>query len=85
MYQLLEKNFGILLIGISIAIAVYLIPSLWPILKRTPYELLEPNAGIRHKLRYDWFMQSIGWIIAYFAFRGGRAFLRDSKKPPKKS
>jgi hypothetical protein len=33
MYQLLEKIFGILLIGISLAIGIYLIPSLWPVLK----------------------------------------------------
>lgn len=79
--KILERILGILLILISIAIGVYLIPSFLPLIRKTPYLLLEPNALVRHELSRDWFLQSIGWIIAYFAFRNGRAFLRDSKKP----
>ncbi len=79
--KILERILGISLILISIATAIFLIPSLIPLIKRTPYQLLEPDPVIRHELRIDWFFQFFGWFIAYFIFRSGRAFLRDSKKP----
>tara|TARA_Y100001933_G_C18881139_1_gene514074 strand:+ start:158 stop:442 length:285 start_codon:yes stop_codon:yes gene_type:complete len=78
--KILNRTLGILLILISSAIAIYLIPSLMPLIKRTPYQLLEPDAFVRYELQHDWFMQLVGWIIAFFTFRNGRAFLRDSKK-----
>ncbi|MAO15451.1 hypothetical protein LDL77_15680 [Flagellimonas marinaquae] len=78
--QILDRTLGILLSLIGIAIGIFLIPDFLPLLERTPYLLLEPDAGVRHELGYAWFMQSVGWIIAFFAFRSGRAFLRDSKK-----
>jgi len=79
--KILDRIIGILLILISIAIAIFLIPSLIPLIKRTPYQILEPDSYIRHKLGVDWIMQSIGWICAYYTYRGGRDFLRDSKNP----
>ncbi|RRQ49726.1 hypothetical protein DZC72_03815 [Maribacter algicola] len=55
-------------------------PDFIPLVKRTPYLLLEPKAELRHEMHQDWFWQFVGWIIAYFSFRGGRSFLRDAQK-----
>ena len=63
------------------AIGIYLIPDLIPLLKRTPYQLLHPKAGVRNELGHDWFWQYIGWIIAYMLFRIGKSFYKDTKKP----
>lgn len=79
--KIIEIVLGILFIFLSIAIFVFLIPDLVPLLKRTPYLLLEPNMRLRNEFGQDWFWQSIGWVIAYFCFRGGRSFLRDAWKP----
>nr|WP_293283244.1 hypothetical protein [Allomuricauda sp.] len=79
--KILDRTIGVFLILMGIAIGFYLIPDLIPLIKRTPYQLLHPKIGVRNALGLDWFWQSIGWIIAFFLFRSGRAFLRDSKKP----
>lgn len=77
----LDRILGILLIIASIGITIFLVPSLIPLIKRTPYQLLEPDPVIRHELRIDWFFHFIGLALACVAFISGRAFLRDSKKP----
>ena len=76
--KILETILGIFFTVLSIAIGVFLLPDLLPLLGRTPYLILEPDSGVRHELSIDWFWQSIGWVIAYFCFRGGRSFLRDA-------
>ncbi len=79
--RILDRTLGILFILISIVIGCFLIPDLLPLIRKTPYLLLEPDSLVRHELSLDWFMQFVGWIIAFFTFRIGRAFLKDSKKP----
>ena len=78
--KVIETVLGILFICLSIAIVVFLLPDFIPLVKRTPYLLLEPKVELRREMQIDWFWQSIGWIIAYFSFRGGRSFLRDAWK-----
>ncbi len=78
--KILDRTLGIVLILISIAIGVFLIPSLIPLIKRTPYQLLHPDFNIRGDLGYDWFWQSVGWFIAYMIFRIGKSFYKDSQK-----
>ena len=79
--KILYRIIAAFLILMSVAIGIYLIPDLIPLIKRTPYELLEPNPVIRHELRIDWFWQYVGWFIAYLIFRIGKSFYKDSKKP----
>jgi hypothetical protein len=78
--KILDRILGILLILISVGIVMFLIPSLIPLIKRTPYQLLDPKPTIRHELGVDWIFQFIGWSLVYVTFRSGRAFLRDSKE-----
>jgi hypothetical protein len=77
----LDRVLGILLILISGVIASFLIPSLIPLIKRTPYQLLDPKPTIRHELGVDWIFHFISLALAYVTFSSGRAFLRDSQKP----
>ncbi|RIV46482.1 hypothetical protein D2V05_03800 [Flagellimonas pelagia] len=63
------------------AIGIYLIPDLIPLIKRTPYQLLDPEIRVRNKLGIDWFWQYIGWFITYMIFRIGKSFYKDSQKP----
>ncbi len=70
-----------LLILLGVAIGIFLIPILIPLIKRTPYQLLEPNAFIRNMLQVDWFLQFLGWLLVYVIFRSGIGFYKDSKKP----
>ena len=77
----LDRILGILLILTGIAIAILLLPSLIPLIKRTPYQLLDPKPTIRHELGVDWIFHFISLALAYVTFSSGRAFLRDSKKP----
>ncbi|GLU44416.1 hypothetical protein [Allomuricauda sp. NBRC 101325] len=76
----LDRIVGLLLILISLAIAVFLIPSSIPVIRKAPYFLLDPDMGVRGEMWYDLLVHSVGWIIAFFIFRSGRAFLRGSKK-----
>lgn len=78
--KIIDRVLGILLILISIAIAIFLVPSLMSLIKRTPYQLLEPDPVIRHMLGVDWTLHFIGLALDCVAFIGGRAFLRDSNK-----
>lgn len=57
---ILETILGIFFTVLGIAIGVLLLPDLLPLLKRTPFLLLEPRAGVRHELSIKWFWQSIG-------------------------
>ncbi len=70
-----------LLILLGVAIGIFLIPDLIPLIKRTPYQLLEPSSFLRHMLHVDWFLQFLGWLLAYVIFRTGIGFYRDSQKP----
>ena len=76
----LDRILGILLILTGIAIAILLLPSLIPLIKRTPYQLLDPKATIRNELGVSWIFHFIGLVLAYVTFISGRGFLRDSKK-----
>jgi hypothetical protein len=76
----METVLGILFICLSIAFVVFLLPDFIPLVKRTPYLLLEPKAELRREMQLDWFWQFVGWIIAYFSFWGGRSFLRGAQK-----
>ncbi|KQC30332.1 hypothetical protein [Flagellimonas eckloniae] len=79
--KVLYRIIAALLILLSIAIGIYLIPSLMPLIKRTPYQLLHPEVRVRNELGLDWFWQYVGWFIAYMIFRIGKSFYKDSKKP----
>jgi hypothetical protein len=79
--KILDRILGILLILISVGIAIFIIPSLIPLIKRTPYELLHPKLRVRNELGHDWFWQFVGWFIAYMIYRIGKSFYKDSQKP----
>ncbi|MEX0291039.1 MAG: hypothetical protein AB3N14_18190 [Flavobacteriaceae bacterium] len=79
--KILYRIIAALFILLSIAIGIYLIPDLIPLIKRTPYQLLHPDFHVRGDLGYDWFWQSVGWFIAYMIFRIGKSFYKDSQKP----
>ena len=64
----------------SIAIGVFFIPDLLALIKKTPYQLLDPNMRVRNELWMNWFFQFLGWALVYVIFVSGRGFLRDSKK-----
>lgn len=78
--KILERVIGVVLIILSIVIVVLLFPSLIPLLKKTPLTILNPDVGIRYHFWNQWLLNGIGLIIAFFLFRWGKAFIRDSRK-----
>jgi hypothetical protein len=79
--KILYRIIAALLILLGVAIAIFLIPGLIPLLKRTPYQLLHPELRVRNALSLDWFWQSVGWFIVYMIFRIAKSFYKDSQKP----
>ncbi|MEW2920967.1 hypothetical protein AB1A65_05820 [Muricauda sp. ANG21] len=79
--KILYRIIAVLLILLGIAIAIYLIPNLIPLIKRTPYQLLHPEVRVRNELGLDWFWQYVGWFITYIIFRIAKSFYKDSQKP----
>lgn len=79
--KILYRIIAALLILLGVAIGIYLIPDLIPLIKMTPYQLLDPKAVVRNELTHDWFWQSVGWFVAYVMFRIGKSFYKDSNKP----
>ncbi len=79
--KILYRIIAALLILLAVAIGVYLIPDLIPLIKRTPYQLLHPEVRVRNALSLDWFWQYVGWFIVYMVFRIGKSFYKDTKKP----
>ncbi|TMU54742.1 hypothetical protein [Flagellimonas algicola] len=76
----LDRTIGILLILMSIAIGVFLVPGLWALIGKFT-KLITYEPGDLFSFRYSSFTQFVGWILAYVIFRTGIGFYRDSKKP----
>lgn len=78
--KILNIIFGVILIVISVAVVYFLVQYLIPLIKRTPYQLLDPDMTIRNELSHDWFFQFLGWFFVYVVFRSGISFFKDSIK-----
>ncbi|WP_431126372.1 hypothetical protein [Flagellimonas flava] len=78
--KILDRTVGVLLILLSVAIAIFLIPGLWALIRKLT-KLITYEPGDLFSFRYSSFTQFVGWLLAYVIFRTGIGFYRDSKKP----